>query len=487
MNNIVRTKILIVGSGGNGISCGAHFKRAGLDEFVIITRHSDFGGVWYQNRYPGCCTDLPVQSYQLRFAQRLLWPQTHATSSQMREYLQEVAAENDLYRHAHFDTELLEAEWLDEEACWRVKTNKRTYYAEFLLPATGCLDEPSFPEIPGIDAFKGRKFHSAQWPEEYTGANDRIAVVGSSSSAVQIIAAVQKIAAKVVVLQRSPSFVVPLLDKKVFTQEELAEHERNPGRIEQQRQQVKRVFDQLWTDVLFGRDPELIAKMEREVLEYIGAQVLDPELRKLVTPHGGIAARRMTMNDDYYSAIQKPNVELVPEAAAAVGEHSVITASGREIEVDTVVFATGFVVMGSVLSRVNRRDGVIVRQYQKGHPRAYKATSIAGCPNMFLVACAPNSIVWDGFHGGMTHPVYVMKALEYMQEHGIRALEVKEEEELAWKKKTDELLDHVPTARVKNSIVKDETGHNKAFWPGTPESMTAAHSVFDPAAYNVVA
>ncbi|WP_018897940.1 NAD(P)/FAD-dependent oxidoreductase [Rhizobium sp. 2MFCol3.1] len=475
MEVIKRTRVLIVGSGGNGISCAVLLQNGGIDDITIITKHSDFGGCWLQNRYPGCALDGGIMGYQFGYALSPHWGATHASWDEVTAYMQKTAADHGLYEKTDFETELLEAEWLDDENAWKVTTDRGIYLAEFLVPVTGFLEEPVIPTFPGQDDFKGRIFHSSMWPEGYTGEGDRIAVVGAGSSALQIVPALQPLAKQIYMFQRTPNHVIPL-NKRDYTAEEREQFHADPSTMVKLRTDMIAFGDDIWTQVLLGQDGAKNAEVQARSLQYLDERVKDPALKDMLRPDHTFGCKRMGASDDFYESLQNDNVELIPEAAASVGPNTIISKSGKSVEVDAIVLATGFVFGGSILHHIKRRDGVTVGEYQDGHPRAYKSVSVAQCPNMFLIGGAgPNGQIWLGLGPGEIVPNYIVHAIRYMDANGIRSMEVKETAELKWKSECDAVLSVGPT--VIGGCVnysQDSKGYNKAAWPGTLGSMSDA-------------
>jgi cation diffusion facilitator CzcD-associated flavoprotein CzcO len=468
-------RVLIVGSGGNGISPAVKLGRAGLSDFLIISKDGDFGGTWYTNTYPGCAVDATSSVYQFSYALTSSWSELCPPQPEIKAYMQGVARDNGLYERAHFNTEMTGAEWDDDGSLWIVSTTQGEYQAQVLVLATGALEEAVVPTIPGAELFEGRLFHSARWPDGYTAEGDRVAVVGSGSSGIQIVPAMQKVAASVTQFVRTPTWLIPK-DSGTVTADNLLEHRR---------EEFAR-YEGLTTAVLLAEYPEATAEVEAECLQFLEQEIADPALRELLTPTHPFACKRPVISDDYFASLNAPNVHFVPEAAAEIGPRSITSAGGRTFEVDTIVFATGFHLGGHILDRVARRDGRSVGSYQAGHPRAYKSVSVAGCPNLFLVA-GPNGQIWHGIHPGEAVGTYIVKALQHMREHGIRALEVREAAEVEWKRQADEILDRGPAVSGGcTNYFQDEHGHNKAIWPGSLEAMTAALEEFDVSAYEVI-
>lgn len=488
MSIIKRTKVLIVGSGGNGISTAVILQKGGVDDLTIITKHADFGGCWFQNRYPGSALDGGIMGYQFSYALSGDWAATHASWEEVTAYMQGVARNHGLYAKTDFETEMIEAEWSEEEAAWRVTTNRGIYLAEVLVPVTGWLEEAIEPDLPGRDSFKGRIFHSAEWPEGYMAEGDRVAVVGAGSSALQIVPALQPHAKQLYMLQRTANHVIPL-NKRTYTEQEREEFRNNPEVMRKFREDMIATGDEMWTKVLLGQNMERNAEVQANSLRFLDEQVKDPELREKLRPDHTFGCKRMGGSDDFYTALQQPNVELVAEGAARIEPDAIVTASGKRLEVDTIALATGFIFGGTVLDRIRRRDGQTVGSYQDGHPRAYKSVSVANCPNLFLVGgSGPNGQVWLGLAPGELVPLYILHSLDYMQQHGIRAMEVREQAELDWKAETDRILAVGPTVVGGcANYSQDSKGYNKAAWPGTLGSMTDAMNEFIASDYQVVA
>lgn len=488
MDTIVKTKFLIAGSGANGISPAVALKRRGEDDFRIITKNDDFGGVWHINRYPGCITDIPASAYQLSYAMSDSWTSSHPPAREMAEYLRGIASRYGLYDHADFDSELLKAEWLGAEACWKVTTGKATYHAKFLILSTGFLDQLKFPDLRAQDKFKGRIFHSVEWPDGYTGEGDRIAVLGTSASGVQIVPELQKVARQLYVFQRTPMHLLPL-NRKVYSPEELDQRRGDAELMRAEREAVIGQFEKMARDTLYRSETaEQIAGRETVVNAHREAQVSDPVLRDKLTPRYPLGCKRPTRTDLFYPSLQKPNVTLITEGAVELGERSIIAESGAEYEVDTVVMATGFYWGGDILGRIRRRDGRTVAEHQRGHRKAYKSVSLSGCPNLFLVGGAgANGAVWNGYAPGEIVPDYMFLILDHMEANGIEALEVAEDVELEWKRRADEILSKAPiiTGGCVNYCL-DESGHDMSSWPGTMGDMSGAMREFVPEHYRAV-
>lgn len=488
MSNPVHTKILIVGSGANAISPAVKLSLRGETDFRMITKDSDFGGVWHVNRYPGCITDIHVSAYQFSYEVSGEWSSSHPSAAEMATYLRKVAKRYGLYEHVDFGTELLSAEWDADNLCWVVVTNLETYHANILILSTGFLEQLKYPDLVGMDKFAGKIFHSVHWPEGYIGEGERIAVLGTSASGVQIVPEMQKVAEHVYVFQRTAMHLLPL-NREVYTEQELERRRSDRELIVREREEKIAFFEKMAEDALFKSEtPQQVAERQAVIDAHRERLVPDPDLREKLTPKYLLGCKRPTRTDLFYPSLQNRNVTLIAEGAVALDERHVISSSGAAYEVDAVVMATGFHWGGDILNRIRRRDGKTVADYQSGHRRAYKSVSLSGCPNLFLVGGAgANGAVWNGYAPGELVPPYIFSVLDYMRAGSISAIEVKEEYELEWKARTDEVLSKA--AIVVGGCVNymlDESGHDMSSWPGTMSDMDRAMQEFEPSHYQTV-
>ena len=207
--------VAIVGSGFGGLGAAIRLKRDGIDDFVILERAGDVGGTWRDNTYPGCACDVESHLYSLSFALEPGWTRRFSRQPEIWRYLQRLARDHDLLSHIRFHHEVRQADWDAAARCWRIDTSQGAVVARTLVVATGPLSAPSVPDLPGLDAFQGRAFHSANWDHAYDLAGKRVAVVGTGASAVQFIPEIRKRADRVTVFQRTPAWVIPRPDAPI--------------------------------------------------------------------------------------------------------------------------------------------------------------------------------------------------------------------------------------------------------------------------------
>ncbi|MFZ2174860.1 MAG: NAD(P)/FAD-dependent oxidoreductase [Rhodococcus sp. (in: high G+C Gram-positive bacteria)] len=380
--------IIIIGAGVAGIAAAVTFKKAGFDDFVILEKGSDVGGVWYWNRYPGLTCDVPSQLYQFGFAAKADWSRVWATGPEIQRYHAEVVEKFGLREHLRLNSEVTDAVF--DGSRWEVTVAggaRRT--ADFVIAATGALHHPFTPEIPGLDSFAGSVVHTARWDDSIVTKGKRVAVIGSGSTGVQVVSALQPGAAKLTQFTRTPQWVLwapmglrqsSLVAKALSASPTL--HDRLYG-------------VSLWASGILA-DVALRPTWRRRTLQRVArlslrAQVRDKDLRETLTPDYQPLCKRQVISGTYYQAIQAANAELITEKITEITQAGIRTADGREHEIDVIVFATGFHPHNYMRPmNLRGRDGLTIDQAWEKGPRAYRMSAIPGFPNLFTVL-GPNS------------------------------------------------------------------------------------------------
>jgi len=474
----------IIGSGFSGLGMAIRLKQAGRDNFVIFERASDLGGTWRDNTYPGCQCDVESNLYSYSFAPSPAWTRTYALQAEIWDYLRVCAERYGLGKHIRYQHEVQSATWDESAARWRIETTQGQFSADVLVAATGPLSEPSLPAIPGLDEFPGPRFHSAAWDHDVDLAGKRVAVVGTGASAIQFVPRIQPKVAQLHLFQRTPPWVLPHRDRPVrrFAR---ALYRAVPGWQGLVRAGV------YWSRELFVRPfmkPSPNSLPERLARSHLDKQVADAALRARLTPRYAIGCKRILISNDYYPAIQKPNVELVTDGIQEVRGRSIVTAGGQEREVDVIILATGFRVTEMPFARrVTGREGRCLADQWSGSPAAYRGTAVAGFPNLFFLL-GPNT--------GLGHTSvlvmaeaqirYVMGCLGHLERSGMAALEVRREAQDAFNADVQlRLRDTVWNAGGCRSWYLDPTGRNTTIWPGMTWPYVRLLRRFDPAAYHL--
>lgn len=381
-------RVVIIGAGVAGIATGVTLQRAGFNDFTILEKGSDVGGVWHWNRYPGLTCDVPSQLYQFSFAPKPDWSGLFAPGAEIQSYLRDVVDQFGLERHLRLDTEVVSAEFTGSRWCITTSDGAELE-ADFLVSATGVLHHPLTPDIPGLDSFTGDVVHTARWDSGVATEGRRIAVIGTGSTGVQVVSALQPAAARISHLVRSPQWIIwaPMgLRQSAVV-----------GRFLQARPRLHR---KLYDVLLWGSSilPDIVTRpswRRRVVQAYarwsLRTQIRDPDLRDSLTPDYQPLCKRQVLSSSYYRAIRAKNAELVTSAIERLTPHGVQLADGRSIEVDLLILATGFHTHNYMRPmQLRGRDGVSIDDAWAKGSRAYRMTAIPGFPNHFTVL-GPNS------------------------------------------------------------------------------------------------
>jgi cation diffusion facilitator CzcD-associated flavoprotein CzcO len=458
-------KVVVIGSGFSGLGLGHKLKEMGIDDFVILERSNDVGGVWNLNTYPGCNCDVPSHLYSFSFAPNPEWTSTYSPQPEIRAYLQNCVDRFDLRANVRTGVEVTGADWNEAEQLWQIETSEGPWTAQILVSAVGPLTEPKLPDVPGIDRFLGKIMHSARWDNDYDLAGKRVASIGTGASAIQYVPRIADTVKELFVFQRSAPWIMPH-DKRPITEEEREKFRRSPAA---QRRERNKVY--LSKEVLilgFVKRPKLMRFVEGLARKHLESQVADPELRAQLTPDFTIGCKRIVPSNEWYPALQKPNVTLVPKALSEIREHSVIDSDGVEREVDAIIFGTGFRVADIPFAdRVRGRDGRSLADAWQGSPRAYLGATVPGFPNYFMFL-GPNTGLG---HSSMIYMIesqieHVTRAIRALDKGGSATIEVDQATHDAYNQMVDrKMATTVWEQGGCTTFYQDVTGRNATLWP----------------------
>ncbi len=480
-------RIAIVGSGFAGLGAAVKLKQAGIDDFVVLERTSDVGGTWNVNTYPGCQCDIPSHLYSFSFAPNPGWTRTYSLQPEIWKYLRRVCSEQGIRPHIHFNHEVTAARWDESAQVWRIETNAGELTAELLIAGPGPLSEPKLPEIDGIDTFEGTIFHSAQWNHKHSLLGKRVAVIGTGASSIQLVPQIQPEVSRLHLFQRTPPWVVAHTDRPTTRAERLLYRVFPPA------QRLARAFTycshELFVFTLMR--PHAGSLPERAARRHLHAQVSDPELRSKLTPSYRIGCKRTLISNAYYPALQQPNVDVVTDSIAAITPRGIVTANGDEREVDTIILGTGFHVSDQPVAKwVHGRssEGRTLDDVWQGSPQAYLGTTVAGFPNLFILA-GPNTGLG---HNSIVFMIesqlnYVMDCIAHLDRAGARTFDVRRDVQQRFNEELQRKLDgSVWTSGGCVSWYLDEHGRNSSVWPGFTWPFRRRTRRFDPADYELV-
>lgn len=461
--------IAIIGSGFAGLCMAIKLKEAGVRDFFVAEQADSLGGTWRDNHYPGCACDVQSHVYSFSFAPNPNWTRQFAPQAEIRAYLEQCAARFELAPYLRFGMGLTRAVFDEAQQRWQLSfSNGRQVSARVLVSGMGGLSRPALPDIPGLDSFKGKRFHSQQWDHEYALKGKRVAVIGTGASAIQFVPQIAAQVAHLDLFQRTPPWIMPKPDRAISPFERwLFKHLPFTQRL------VRGAF--YWAlegrVVGFALHPRLMKTVQRIALRHLHKQVVRPSLRKTLTPNYTIGCKRVLISNDYYPALSRSNVEVVTEAVQRIEPDGVITADGIKHPADCLIFGTGFqasdpLPRGCIIGR----DGVDLMDTWRDGAHAYKGTTVPGYPNLFLII-GPNTGLG---HNSMilmieAQVAYILDALKQMQRQRIATLEVKPSVEQAYNAHLQDKLKRTiwNTGGCQSWYLDPRTGKNTTLWPGS--------------------
>jgi len=478
-------RIAIVGTGFAGLGMAIRLKQAGIEDFVILEKADEVGGTWRDNHYPGCACDVQSHLYSFSFAPNPEWSRMFSPQPEIWSYLRKCTDQYGLRPFIRFNSEVQAAQWDEKAALWRVQlAGGRTLAAQVLISGMGGLSRPAYPVgLKGLEKFKGKTFHSQDWDHDYELKGKRVAVIGTGASAIQFVPQIQKSVAQLDLYQRTPPWILPKPDRKVTA----FEHKLFKALPLTQRLFRGAIYAMMETRVLgFTVNPKIMNLVKRIALRHIHHHIKDPALRARLTPDYTVGCKRVLISDDYYPALAQANVAVIGEGIREVRANSIVGQDGVERKVDAIIYGTGFHATDPMPKGVlfGRGGRDIVDAWKNG-PEAYKGTTVAGFPNLFLIV-GPNTGLG---HNSMVYMIesqvnYVMDALRKMAAGGLRSVEVKPEVQSRFNTKIQEQLSHaVWTAGGCKSWYLHESGKNTSLWPGFTFSFRRQLRRFDLAAY----
>ena len=421
-----RLDVAIVGGGLGGLYALHRLRGLGFAARVYEAG-SGVGGTWFWNRYPGARCDIESLEYSYSFSNELQqewkWPERYATQPEILKYINHVTDRFDLRRDVQLGTRIVSAVFDPATSRWRLASEAgEAISARFCVMATGNLSTPRVPDFKGIESFQGKWYHSGLWPAEGVDfSGQRVGVVGTGSSGIQMIPLIAEQAKHLHVFQRTANFSLPAQNMPMEPGREAPHKASYPERRNEARatafgvsgypaptksalevspEERRRKYEELWarggsigflscySDFLVNEEAnETAAEFVREKIRSI---VRDPAVADLLTPKDHpIGTKRLCLDSGYYETYNRDNVTLVDVRSSPIQE---ITPRGlrtadREYELDSIAFATGFDAMTGALREIDIRveGGPALAEKWTGGPRTYLGLMVSGYPNLFLV------------------------------------------------------------------------------------------------------
>jgi cation diffusion facilitator CzcD-associated flavoprotein CzcO len=461
-------QVLIIGSGFGGQCAAINLLKAGIGDFRLLERRDFFGGTWCQNTYPGAAVDVPSPLYSLSFAP-YRWTQMFAEQAELHHYTQYVVEHFGLRDKVELQANVERIEWDDDGKRWAVHTaSKGTFYAQFLINATGPLSHPVVPHIEGQERFQGKTFHTNNWDHTYDYRQKRVAIVGSGASAAQVIPAIAPDVEHLHVFQRTPHWVLPRADRA------FGPFQRWLLGLKPAYKLLRwMIYWQFETRVIaFKYSRPAIRLVQQHALRFLKRQVPDPQLRQKLTPDYVIGCKRVIISSTLYPALSRSNVSLHSreQGIAAIDETGIVTQDGQQhIDLDLIVWSTGYDATDGVISYpVTGKNGTQLSDFWAQYPRAYLGTSLPDFPNLFIVT-GPNTGI--GHTSALfiieSQMNYILDCIRTLKEQGLRSIEVRPEAERTYTEMIHREMERtVWKSGGCHSWYQSKSGHVIAMFPG---------------------
>ena len=472
-----KIKLAIVGAGFGGLAMAVALKKEGINDFVILEKGSDVGGVWRDNSYPGCSCDVPSHLYSFSFAPYERRDNRYPPQQDILAYLRQVAADFQLTPHLRLNTAVSQATFWEERKRWDVVTESgEGFDVEFVVFAVGQLHRPHFADIPSREDFQGKVLHPAVWDHGVNLQGKRIAIVGTGSSAAQMLPGLAAVAQTVTVYQRSPAWVLPKPSSKFGPLSRCVL--RVPG--------VHHAYRKL---LYYGGDillsPAVRSRLLARILECVGRhhmrrQVQDAAVRRGLSPSYPIGTKRILFDSHFYPALTRPNVRLVTEPITRItptGIETTVTTNAEgdreHSQIDVIVFATGFKASEFLVPMsVRGRNNHSLNEDWAAGAEAFMGLAVRGYPNAFLIA-GPNTFNQAGSNPGMKEVQvgYIVRCLRWKAEIRADAIEVSEKAMARYREWLGERMRRTvwehESSKGENSWYRHESGRVTNPWPAS--------------------
>lgn len=426
-NDTLRSpSVVIIGAGMTGILMTIKLREAGITDITILEKKENIGGTWRENTYPGVACDIPAHMYTYSFEPNPDWSHRFAEGEEIQAYFEKVGRKYGVTESIRFNELVTSCIYKDSQ--WTVTTSSdATLVADFVINCTGILHHPAKPSIKGLETFKGACFHTAEWDKEFDFSGKKVGVIGTGSTAVQLIPEVAKLAGKVSVFQRTAQWIAPVSNKK-FSERTKAFFRSNAWSISLLNKAYAFGIKHTLTKGVSGH------KLQHAFLTWLCKRNLensisDPVLREKLTPDYEVGCKRLVINNTFYDAVQRDNVDLVTEGIQEITARGVVTNDGVEHELDVLVLSTGFDPFAFMRPMdVRGLNGLEINTAWKDKIQGYRSVIVPNFPNFFLML-GPNTPIGNYSVIAMSEVQadYVLKLIDKWREKQFDALDIKPE------------------------------------------------------------
>ncbi|VUC25597.1 unnamed protein product [Clonostachys rosea] len=495
-------KVLMVGAGASGLNLARHMDLHMKNfELKIYEKNADVGGTWFENRYPGCACDIPSHNYQFTWEPNPGWTQYYSSWDEILEYFRNIASKYELYKYIQLKHKVDEARWDQDAGVWNIKvSNLETGdtvedWGHILINGTGILKSVSpsisskigvniyisnwkWPDIQGLQSFKGDLFHSATWNSEYKLEDKKVAVIGTGSSGIQIVSAVQPIVKSLVTFIRSPTWITagfaqshagPGGSNFRYTEEQKEEFRTDPDKYRNYRKEIEGELNSRFRFIIANSNEQ--AEARRYSANEMSSKLKDKKILDSLMPKDfAIGCRRPTPGNGYLEALTESNVRVITDEIESIVPDGIKLKTSEIVNIDSLICATGFDLSFCPRFKLVGRGGCDIHEQWKDLPEAYLSVGVPGFPNYFLFL-GPNAPVG---HGSVLPIIehatkYIINMMQKIQTQQIKAVSPKAEAVKEFQEHTTEFMKRTAWATPCRSWFKRGTidGPIVALHPGS--------------------
>ncbi len=459
-------RIAVIGTGFAGLCMGIKLKQAGIESFTIFEQAPELGGTWRDNDYPGCACDVQSHVYSYSFEPNPKWSRMFAPQKEIRAYTEHCAQKYGLLPHIRLSCKVVSARFDEASATWELTLGSgERVTVDMICSATGFLNRPQVPQIPGLDKFEGKIFHSAKWDHSYDLEGKTVAVIGTGASAIQFVPQIAPKVKQLHLMQRTPPWVIPKPDRATSA------FEQGVLSVSPLSLRLFRLALYWWNELRvlgFVIDPKIMKFPQRAAGRYLARTIPDPVLRAKLKPNYTIGCKRVLFSNDYYPTLKRSNVEVVTDGIAEITRDSIVTRDGVARKIDTLILGTGFLSADAWAPfEIQGRGGLRLDDAWREGAEAYFGTTIAHFPNYFMIV-GPNTGLG---HSSMIFMIesqvaHVMHCIDAMRRHGARWIEMRQDAQQRFNRQLQERLGRTVWATGCGSWYLNKNGKNTTLWPG---------------------
>ncbi|EGV65316.1 hypothetical protein PSN45_002536 [Yamadazyma tenuis] len=393
-----KIKVIVIGAGASGLNFAREvYNNIPSCELALYDKNPSIGGTWFENRYPGVACDIPSVNYQFTWAPSTDWKTYYSSGPEILKYFKKVAKEHGLEKDVHLNCRVVGAYWNEDNKQWDVTIQRNddpndtfTDSAEVLINATGVLNKWKWPDIKGLESFKGPRLHSANWDTSLSLEGKTVGVIGSGSSAVQIIPNILPKVKSLTQFVRSRFWITAGFAQKFagpkganfkYSDEQIQVLQKDPKKYLTYRKNIESDLNKRFRSVLRGgkEQNEARAYAENEMKEKLASK---PEIAEKVIPQDfGVGCRRPTPGNGFLEALCDEKSNLVFSDIDEINETGLRTKDGEQHDFDVLICATGFDVSWIPHFPLVGRQGKDLREEWKDAPDTYLSVAVPHFPN----------------------------------------------------------------------------------------------------------